>query len=224
MLDIKLFLTESLTSINNNLSSIIVSVMNETSLGIHDSSIWGEELKSQNVKDILTDKTLFGEPTSAGHRKRTSRLITTIGTWVEEFNWLKSPRSSSGAINCSYSDTTFTTNKNKIIENISAFSQKLLNMKQVQFMFDIIPNLYTIIIKKINKLKIYNSRLIASGHLNIAIKDFLLYILFYHFHKIDYKSGREDIKMWEIIDKNVLFNNVRAAAITQQVFVVDIIL
>jgi len=42
----------------------------------------------------------------------------------------------------------------------------------------------------------------------------LWYILFYHFHKIDYISDGEHIKMWEIIDKNVLFNNVRAAAVT----------
>ena len=55
-----------------------------------------------------------------------------------------------------------------------------------------------------------------GGNLNIAFKDFLLYILFYHFHKIDYTSGGEDIKMWEIIDKNVLFNNVRAATVTQK--------
>ena len=65
LLDIKLFLTESLTSINNNLSSIIVSVMNEASLGIHGSGIWGEEkLEFQNVKIYLTS-TLYLETPQA---------------------------------------------------------------------------------------------------------------------------------------------------------------
>ena len=86
---------------------------------------------------------------------------------MQSFNWLNSSGSSSGTssekTDCSYSDTSFTTNKDKIITNIAKFSENLLNMKQVQFMFDIIPNLYTIIIKKINKLNINSSRTIAGG-------------------------------------------------------------